>query len=350
MLHDGASTSAKPDGQVLDEECPQRRDIISFGPFRFFAAERRLEKDGVPLNLGSRALDLLIALVERAPEVVGKRELMARVWPDLVVDEGSLRFHIASLRKVLGDGQSGVRYVTNVAGRGYCFVAPIERLAVKTPLAESFVAERAAKLPMRLLRMVGRDEIVEVISEQLLGQRFVTIVGPGGIGKTTVAVSVAHATFTEFGAAVHFVDLAVFVGAFSLEAAHSVAAGPPVDHGQVVEAVASLVAKSLVAAEVGATSVRYRLLDTTRAYVQGRLIRSGEATAVALRHATYYRELLERTDSAVSRLSNAGVPTLNREHVSYIRAALDWSFCAQGDLDLGPALPGNVVAEREQSQ
>src|ERR1700730_18887307 len=131
---------------VLDQERPQRTDIISFGPFRLFVTERLLEKDGVQLNLGSRALDLLIVLVERATEVVSKSELMARIWPNIVVDEGSLRFHIASLRKLLGDGQSGVRYVANVAGRGYCFVAPIWHSAVNPlPLAESFVADRAAK-------------------------------------------------------------------------------------------------------------------------------------------------------------------------------------------------------------
>jgi DNA-binding winged helix-turn-helix (wHTH) protein len=72
MLHDGASTSARPEEQVPDEEPPQRRDSISFGPFRLFATERLLEKDGVPLDVGSRALDLLITLVERAPEVVTK--------------------------------------------------------------------------------------------------------------------------------------------------------------------------------------------------------------------------------------------------------------------------------------
>jgi signal transduction histidine kinase len=124
-----------------------REDVIAFGHFRLRAAERLLEKDGVRVKLGSRALDILIALVERAPEVVSKRELLARVWPDLVVDEGSLRFHIAALRKVLGYGQSGTRYVTNVAGRGYCFAAPILRPAAKPPLAESLQADRIATFP-----------------------------------------------------------------------------------------------------------------------------------------------------------------------------------------------------------
>src|SRR5258708_31128998 len=121
-------------------------NVIAFGHFRLRAAERLLERGGVRLKLGSRALDILIALVERAPEVVGKRELLARVWPGLVVDEGSLRFHIAALRKVLGDGQSGVRYVINAAGRGYCSAAPILRPGTGPAPAESLRAERIAPL------------------------------------------------------------------------------------------------------------------------------------------------------------------------------------------------------------
>jgi DNA-binding winged helix-turn-helix (wHTH) protein len=122
-------------------------DVVAFGHFRLRAAERLLEKDGVRLRLGSRALDILIALTERAPEVVSKRELLTKVWPNLVVDEGSLRFHISVLRKVLGDGESGARYVANVAGRGYCFTAPISRSEAEPPSAENLRAERVAVLP-----------------------------------------------------------------------------------------------------------------------------------------------------------------------------------------------------------
>ena len=91
MLTDSDAAPVKPEAQLLDEERGQRKEIISFGPFRLVATERLLEKEGVQVNLGSRALDLLIALVERATEVVSKKELMARAWPNLVVDEGSLR-------------------------------------------------------------------------------------------------------------------------------------------------------------------------------------------------------------------------------------------------------------------
>src|SRR5271155_3711112 len=90
---------------------------ISFGPFRLLPPARLLERDGVPVQIGGRALDILIYLVERAGEVVSNRDLVSRVWSGVFVDEGSLRFHIMALRKALGDGQSGARYVTNVPGR-----------------------------------------------------------------------------------------------------------------------------------------------------------------------------------------------------------------------------------------
>jgi signal transduction histidine kinase len=142
--HHGVPARAKLEmrPQADEQELAPREDIVAFGRFRLRATERLLEKDGARLKLGSRALDILIALVERAPEVVSKKELLARVWPDLVVEEGSLRFHIAALRKVLGDGQSGTRYILNVAGRGYCFAAPILCSPARPPPVESVRAER----------------------------------------------------------------------------------------------------------------------------------------------------------------------------------------------------------------
>jgi DNA-binding winged helix-turn-helix (wHTH) protein len=110
---------------------------LAFGPFRLRPKARLLEKDGDPVHIGGRALDILIFLAERAGEVVGKRELVSRVWSDVNVDEGSLRFHVSALRKVLGDSPSGARYVVNVPGRGYCFTAPIVR-AETPPSARPF--------------------------------------------------------------------------------------------------------------------------------------------------------------------------------------------------------------------
>src|SRR5712692_10568835 len=98
---------------------------ISFGPYRLLAAQRLLLEGDRPVRLGSRAFDILAALVERAGEVVGKKELLARAWPRTFVEESNLKFQVSALRRALGDGQGGHRYVVTVPGRGYNFVAPV---------------------------------------------------------------------------------------------------------------------------------------------------------------------------------------------------------------------------------
>src|SRR5882757_6171793 len=108
---------------------------IEFGPFRLSPRERLLTRDGAAVNIGGRALDILIALIGQPGQLVSKNELLDHAWPDVTVDEGSLRFHVAALRKALGDGQDGARYVTNVPGRGYCFVAPISQPSIARPVA-----------------------------------------------------------------------------------------------------------------------------------------------------------------------------------------------------------------------
>jgi predicted ATPase/DNA-binding winged helix-turn-helix (wHTH) protein len=199
---EAARTDGATDGLALSR-------VAAFGPFRLRATERILEKDSIPVRIGSRALDILITLVERAPDVVIKRDLISRVWGNLVVDESSLRWHIASLRKVLGDDDSGARYITNVVGRGYCFAATVTWTAVAPTTGEGEATSPSARLPKHPLRMVGRDGAVRALKKRLIDQRFVSIVGAGGIGKTTVALAVAHELLPEFAGAVQFLDLAV---------------------------------------------------------------------------------------------------------------------------------------------
>jgi len=178
---------------------------ISFGPFRLFPKSRLLEKDGAHLHVGGRALDILIFLAERPGEVVDKRELVKRVWADVNVDDGSLRFHIAALRKALGDTGKSARYVVNVPGRGYCFVASLAQVTPALP-APAIDVPLPSSLPAPLARVIGRDDVIEKISTGLASHRFVTVVGPGGIGKTAVAVTVGHRRLAHFDGRVFFVD------------------------------------------------------------------------------------------------------------------------------------------------
>ncbi len=199
---------------MITERLGRTTDVISFGPFTLVAGERLLMKEGAPVELGSRALDILIALVSRPNEVVGKKELLSRVWPDVTVEEGSLRFHIAALRKLLSDGKDGARYIATHAGRGYCFVAPISLPAseVSGNRADAAIIP-SASLPARPTTMVGRSDGILTLSVQLAASRFVTIVGSGGVGKTTVAVAVAHDLLEAFAGSVLFVDLAALLDA-----------------------------------------------------------------------------------------------------------------------------------------
>src|SRR5256885_5997999 len=119
---------------------PER--ALAFGPFRLIPSQKLLLETDKPVRLGSGALELLMALVERAGEVVSREELVARVWPATIVEESSLRVHIAALRKALGDGHGGARFISNVPGRGYCFVTPVTRLA-QTALPGAHVAPRS---------------------------------------------------------------------------------------------------------------------------------------------------------------------------------------------------------------
>ena len=489
---------------------------ITFGPFRLCARERRLERDGASVKLGSRALEMLIALTERAGEVVPKEELTARVWPDTAIEENGLRVQMVGLRKALGDGHGGPRYVTTVPGRGYCFVAPLSRPA-KFP--------KLARLPLRLELVIGRDADILALRKQLSEQRFVSVVGPGGMGKTTIAVAIAHALLAEFDGDVCFVDLssltdarkvpasiaaalglavateatpdglvaflrdrrvlvvldccehllssvaplaerivgdtarvhvlatsreplrvagehahrlppleiraavqlfveraaatgaqlaitgedeclvtaicnrldgialaielaaarvasyglrgvasllddrfnllwrgrrtahprhqtlsadldwsydlldetergvlrrlACLVGPFSLQAGVAVASDAVIEPARAVDAIGSLVEKSLVAMEGGAVEARYRLLDTTRAYALGKLEEANERQPIARRRAEYFCALLETDHGA--------------EHLANVRAALEWSFSAEGDKRLATRLAAASV-------
>jgi predicted ATPase/DNA-binding winged helix-turn-helix (wHTH) protein len=193
-----------------DRRKSEPKDVLSFGPFSLFAAERLLKRADKPVPLGGRVLDILIALAERAGEVVPRRELVSRVWPGVTVEDANLRAHIAALRKALGDRRDGARYISNISGRGYCFVAPVTRSIAgqAAPVIGIAPTGRVQKLPPRLTRMLGRDDTVRALVEQLQTWRFVSIVGPGGVGKTTVAISVGHALVNGFHDAVFFIDLA----------------------------------------------------------------------------------------------------------------------------------------------
>jgi predicted ATPase/DNA-binding winged helix-turn-helix (wHTH) protein len=506
-----------------------------------------LQRDGRVLPLGGRALDILIYLADRPGEVIAKQELIAHVWSDVTVEEGSLRVHVAAIRKALGDGQLGNRYIANVKTRGYSFVGAVVALAGGAESGNDSFPQQgkvAARPPM----MIDRESAISEVKDKLRDGRFVTLLGPGGIGKTTIALAVGHAAAQEFGGEVYFVELdgltdprnvagavaaslgialkskdpglelvglvrsrkllvildscehvieavaslaeqlyrqteeihvltttrellkvegehcyrvppldcppdgseqtanavlrypaaqlfvqrvaaragsfaltdeeapfvaqicrkldglplaielaagqvaalglkntaarlvsrpellklshrtavprhrtlkatldwsydllsdaerivfrriAPFVGRFTLEGARHVAGELGADTGEIFDAIAGLVEKSLIATRIDETQAQYRLLDTTRAYALEKLEEHAEVDAVFRRHAEYVAGYLESQRAALLPLPQAGRVAAHLRQVSDVRAALEWSFGPRGDAEIATRL------------
>ena len=182
--------------------------VLQFGPYALHLSQRLVLEGDRPLRLGGRALDVLQVLVEHAGSVVSKEELIAQVWPRSVVEEINLRVHIAALRRALGDGQNGQCYIVNIPQRGYSFVAPVQHLPQPVAFPSETVKKPLHNLPARLTPITGRDAIVGSLVRQLPVRRFMTLVGPCGIGKTTVALRVAELLLQHYRHGVWLVDLA----------------------------------------------------------------------------------------------------------------------------------------------
>jgi predicted ATPase/DNA-binding winged helix-turn-helix (wHTH) protein len=181
--------------------------IFSFGEFRLLPEERTLLAAGRPVRIGSRALDILTLLLDHAGELVSKEQLIARAWPDTRVEENNLRVHIGALRKLLGESAAGVSNIATVPGRGYSFVAPVARESVGPLLATVSPSVSMHPLPAPLTRMIGRAETLVMFLSRMREERLVTIIGPGGMGKTTVALAMAERLSRSLEHRASFVDL-----------------------------------------------------------------------------------------------------------------------------------------------
>jgi predicted ATPase/DNA-binding winged helix-turn-helix (wHTH) protein len=187
---------------------PATIDRLRFDRFVLTPGERRLTKDDIPIEIGGRSFDLLLALVEQAGRVVPKRELLQTVWPDVVVEDSSLRFHMARLRRILHDGRDDTRLITTQVGVGYAFIGGVRRTQATAAASPSPLARPGARLPRRLDRLIGREIDQGMLAERVMATPLLTITGPAGVGKTSLAVEVAHDLDASFTHGATFVDLA----------------------------------------------------------------------------------------------------------------------------------------------
>jgi len=183
--------------------------FYAFDSYRLIPNQRLLLEGDSPIRLGSRAFDILLALLERPGELVSKKELIARVWPNTFVDSGNLKFQIAAVRRALGDRRNGRRYLDTSPGQGYRFVAPVAVVDDAASL-EPQLARLTEKnnMPRQITRLFGRADLIAKLADYRTMRRLLTIVGPGGIGKTSVALAVAERLRGAYDDGVWLVDLA----------------------------------------------------------------------------------------------------------------------------------------------
>jgi predicted ATPase/DNA-binding winged helix-turn-helix (wHTH) protein len=198
---------------------------FSFGQFKLLADEQRLLRNDLPVRLGSRALAILLLLLEHAGELVSKQDLLSRVWPDTFVDESNLKVNIAALRRALDESNNEISHIANVSGRGYRFVAPVSLSQADNTLQSR---RKASNLPHSMKQIVGRDDTVQRIIAQLSDCGFLTIVGSAGVGKTAVAVVIAETLLQIYKDGVFFVDFACLEDPGGVPNAISTALGLPV--------------------------------------------------------------------------------------------------------------------------
>ncbi|WP_181378115.1 ATP-binding protein [Teichococcus aestuarii] len=179
---------------------------IRFGGFTLLPRRKRLLREGEPVRIGQRALDLLIALAQRPGEVLDRDALLPAVWPGRHIEDSNLRAQVAALRRALGESEAEARHVLTVPGRGYSFVAPLET-GPAPPVPRPATPPAAATLPVRLQPVLGRETDIGLIAGRLREHRFVSVTGAGGIGKTTVALSVARRLAAEYAQPPLFIDL-----------------------------------------------------------------------------------------------------------------------------------------------
>jgi predicted ATPase/DNA-binding winged helix-turn-helix (wHTH) protein len=184
-------------------------DVVEFGPFRLHKEHRRLFCGAGEVHLGGRAMEMLVTLARKKGDVVHKEALYNAAWPGLFVHEANLKVTIASLRRTLREYSPGEDYIRTLVGRGYWLSDQV--------IAEAF--QPIADLPVtantqfpELGPVVGRDAEIATLRDKIATNRLTTIVGPGGVGKTTLAVATMQLVEDEEGGSITFIDLARAAG------------------------------------------------------------------------------------------------------------------------------------------
>jgi predicted ATPase/DNA-binding winged helix-turn-helix (wHTH) protein len=215
---------------------PAAETILRFGDFELQTHERRLLRRGEPVELGGRAFDVLQALAQQPGRLVGKATLMDLVWPGLVVQENNLAAQVSALRKVLGGD-----VIATVPGRGYRFAARIAAAGDAAPVAAPAPPALKTNLPAGLPALLGRDAELAELGAAIDRGRLVSVVGPGGIGKSLLTQHVLAARRGAYEHGVCWIELGGLDDAAALPGAVAAALGVHGGHGDALAGLVSAV-------------------------------------------------------------------------------------------------------------
>jgi predicted ATPase/DNA-binding winged helix-turn-helix (wHTH) protein len=215
-------------------------EYAAFGPFRLYPSSRKLLCGNDDVKIGDRAMDLLIALAKNKGELINKKSLMAAAWPSTFVDDSNLKVTIAGMRKTLREYSPDSEFIRTVVGRGYWLSA--ETLPDAEPIAPKLTEVSGTGLPKQG-SVIGRDDDIAILCQTMGSHRITTVVGAGGIGKTTVAVAAAQRFEDEQGVAATFVDLSRVASEEFVAVSLAAALGINSEGGDPLQAVTSILAR-----------------------------------------------------------------------------------------------------------
>lgn len=183
-------------------------NVVEFGPFRLHGDHRRLFCGNEEVQLGGRAMEMLVTLARNKGEVVSKDELYNAAWPGIFVHEANLKVTIASLRRALREYSPAENYIRTLVGRGYWLS---DQVSGSSPRIANLPIAANSQFP-ELRTVIGRDAEIAELRNRITANRLTTIVGPGGIGKTTVAVATVQLLEDDEGGLFTFIDLSRATG------------------------------------------------------------------------------------------------------------------------------------------